>query len=569
MWTSDFWKGKRVVVTGGAGFIGSNLVRQLLDAGARVRVADNLERGRKENLREVWPQIEFMQVDLVSFDNCCSVTAGMEIVMNLAAKACGLEYSLSHHGEMLTYNTLLGFNVLEAARQNGVERVLVVSTSCVYPDNAEVPVREEAYTGLPEKVNEGYAFGKMNMESQARYYAREYGMKIAIVRPNNAYGSGDIWDGEKSHVIPALIKRVLDGENPVVVWGSGNQSRAFVHVQDVAKAFMLVTERYAVADPVNVGHENETTIGELARKICEFTGRSPELFFDRSKPEGTPRKSLSSEKLRLATGGYVPDTQIDVGLREMVAWFQDNYVQATSPSKPVLTIVTPVYCEDELIVATIEEVQKHVHLPFEMLIVYDFEEDTTLPYVKKMIRSVPELKLVRNDRGRGVINALCTGFAAAQGEYIVVVNGDLSDDIETINAMLAEARTGYDLVCGTRYSKGGRKLGGPFIQDLLSRVANYSFSLLTRCPTRDITNSFKLFRASYLKTVTVESSGGFELFMELTVKARSREMRITEVPTVWHQRKAGESKFRIVAWLRSYLRWYWAGVSSAWFGRRV
>ncbi len=333
---STFWVDRKVLVTGGAGFIGSHLTRRLVAAGAKVRVADNLERGRKESLADIEGQIEFCLVDLASQDNCLAVTAGMDVVMNLAARACGMEYSQSHHGEMLTCNALLGLNILEASRQNHVDRVLVVSTSCVYPDEAAVPIREEAFTGVPERVNEGYALGKIVAEQQARFYAREYGMKIAIARPNNAYGPGDTWDGDKSHVIPALIKRVLDDENPVVAWGSGKQSRAFVHVNDITRAFMLLIEHYACADPVNVGHERETSIADLLRLICHLTGRSPEFRFDPTKPEGAPRKSLSSEKLRRVTG-YDPDTPLEQGLKAMVDWYAAHFTLARSPHHPRAT----------------------------------------------------------------------------------------------------------------------------------------------------------------------------------------------------------------------------------------
>lgn len=565
---SPFWVGRRVLVTGGAGFIGSHLARLLVDAGASVRIADNLERGRKENLTAIAGRIEFHQLDLTSLDNCLSTTAGMDVVMNLAARACGLEYSQRHQGEMLTYNTLLGLNVLEAARQNCVDRVLVVSTSCVYPDDAAVPIREDAFTGVPEAVNRGYALGKMMAEEQAAYYAREYGMKIAIARPNNAYGPGDVWDGQKSHVIPALIKRVLDGEDPVVAWGSGRQSRAFVHVNDIARIFMLLTEHYACADPVNVGHDRETTIAELLDLICRLTGRTPKVTFDLTKPEGAPRKSLSSEKLRRVIG-YVPDTPLEQGLREMVEWYIANYRQATTPSAPLVTILTPVYCENELITATVTEVKDKVKVPYEMLILYDFDEDTTIPYVKALMPSVPELKLVKNTLGRGVINAIRTGIEQARGRYVVMINGDLADDAGTVNAMVEKAEEGHGLVCATRYSKGGRKQGGPYIQDLLSRVANWSFHLLTRFPTRDATNSFKLYRADFLKATPIESTGGFEFSMELAVKARRAGLRICEVPTVWRQRKAGESRFRLWRWLTSYLRWYALGLRCAWGGKEA
>jgi nucleoside-diphosphate-sugar epimerase len=564
----SFWEGKKVLVAGGAGFIGSRLCEMLVAEGAEVSVADNLERGRIDNLRTVWSDIKFHLVDLASIDNCVQVTRGMDVVMNLAAKACGVEYSQTHHGEMMTFNALLGLNVLEAARINKVDRTLVVSTSCVYPGDADVPICEDAFTGEPEMVNEGYALGKIAMEQQAIYYAKEYGMKIAIGRPNNAYGAGDIWDGEKSHVIPALTKRVLDGEDPVLVWGSGNQSRAFVHRDDIARAFMLLTEKHAVGEPVNVGHENETTIRELIERICEIAGKSPELHFDTTKPEGAARKSLSSKRLHEVTG-FVPQVSIEDGLTEMIEWFMEHYDEATTESQPELTIITPVYCEDELITFTINEIQANVTVPYEMYVVYDFDEDTTVPYVEALMPRMPELKLLKNDLGPGPINAIRAGIQAAKGKYIIPVNGDLSDEMSTINEMVSLARDGYDLIAGTRYSGGGKKFGGPYIQDAMSRVANASFRYLTNFPTADVTNSFKLYRADFLKSCPIASTGGFEFSMEMTIKARAGGAKICEIPTVWKQRKGGESRFRILAWMKNYLRWYSLGVSNSWFGTPV
>jgi len=566
--SEQFWQGKRVLVAGGAGFIGSYLVEMLVEAGAQVHVADNLERGRKENLTHVWHSIKFHQLDLTSLGNCLAVTEDKDVVFNLAARTCGLEYSMTHHGEMLTYSTLSSFSILEACRINNVERVLVVSTSCVYPDDAPFPTPEDAFCNRPEKVNEGYGLAKIALETQARFYAREYGMNIAIVRPNNAYGPRDVWDADKAHVIPALIKRVLDGEDPVAVWGSGNQSRAFVHVQDLATGMMLVVEKYAEGDPVNLGHEREITIRDLVTKICQIAGKSPQLVFDTSKPEGAARKSLSSAKLAEVTGGFVPSITIEDGLREMIEWYTENLQEVTNPSPPLLTIVTPVYCEDELITATITEVKDHVSVPYEMLIVYDFEEDTTIPYVKDLMPTVPELRLVRNDLGRGAINAVRTGFAQARGKYVLMVNGDLSDDMKTVDRMVELAGEGYDVVCGSRYAKGGKKQGGPFIQDLFSRIANASFYALTRFPTRDLTNSFKLYRSDFLRETPIESTGGFEFSAELAVKAYGKGLKICEVPTIWRQRKAGESHFRLAAWMSSYLRWYLTGIRHAWGGKR-
>jgi len=322
----EFWEGTKVLVAGGAGFVGSKLCEVLLNYGAIVTVADNLERGSLENLRHIKDKISFIKCDLMYLDKCLEVTKSQDVVMNLAAKACGVEYSFKHHGEMLMGNAALGMNILEACRLNDVKRVLVVSSSCVYSDSSPVPTLESDYVGIPEQVNEGYGWGKIVMEKQAMYYSSEYGMKIAIARPSNIYGIGDIYDGSKSHVIPSLINRILlkkvtDDVSPLLIWGSGNQSRAFIHRDDVCVAFMLLVEHYVCGDPVNVGHKNSTTIKELASHICDICKVDKDFFFDLEKPEGTFNKSVSCEKLECVTG-FIPSTSLIDGLREMVGLFE-------------------------------------------------------------------------------------------------------------------------------------------------------------------------------------------------------------------------------------------------------
>lgn len=320
----EFWKRKNVLVAGGAGFIGSYLTELLLAADANVTVADNLSRGSERNLASVASKIRFMKVDLKTLESCEQVCAGQDVVMNLAAPAFGVEYSMSHNGEMLTEMVLIGFSLLEAARRKGVRRYLLVSSSCVYPDDAQIPTKEdEGWRGEPETINAGYGWGKRILELQAQYYAKEYAMDIAIARPFNAYGARDHVEGDKAHVMPALIGKALRGDDPIVVWGSGNQTRSFVHGRDFALGLMLLTEHYAVADPVNLGHGHETSVRELAERIVMLTGASGKLAFDRTKPEGALRKSADDSKLRSVTHGFAPEITLDQGLVEMIEYFRN------------------------------------------------------------------------------------------------------------------------------------------------------------------------------------------------------------------------------------------------------
>jgi len=327
---SGFWQGKCVLVAGGAGFIGSYLVEELLADGAHVAVVDNLDTGRLENLASVMDNIEFIHGDLFDMRLCEQVTRGCDVVMNLAAKAHGMGYSLTHQGEMLTINTITHLQMLEAARRNDVARFLLVSSSCVYPDDAVFPTPElDTFKGWPEKVNEGYGWAKRMAELQAKYYAAEYGMEIAIVRPFNAYGLRYHWQGDRSHVIPSLVKKVMDGDSPVVVWGSGNQRRNFLHARDVAWGMKLVTERYAIADPVNVGLEETVSMRELIYTIIAVSGkRGIDVVFDTTRPEGRPVKSADSTKLRRIAPEFNSRVTLEEGMEQMIEWYYRTFGSA-------------------------------------------------------------------------------------------------------------------------------------------------------------------------------------------------------------------------------------------------
>lgn len=326
----SFWNGRRVVVTGGAGFVGSHLVEQLVTAGADVTVADDLSRGSLARLAAVRDGVRFLRTDVGFPDGADSATRGQEIVLNLAAKVTGIEYNRFHNADMFTENMRIANAMMEAAARNGVGRFLVVSTACIYPNDAHVPTQEdEGGRGAPEPTNEGYGWAKRMSEQLGRYYASETSMQVAIVRPFNAYGPRDHWDEETSHVVPALIDRVLRGDDPVVVWGSGDQTRAFLHCRDAATGMKLVAERADSSAPVNIGHDVEISIRELAETILHLTGRRASLHFDLSKPDGYPRRAADTTRLREVTG-WVPEITLEQGLREMI----DEYQAAEPVRRP-------------------------------------------------------------------------------------------------------------------------------------------------------------------------------------------------------------------------------------------
>jgi len=215
------------------------------------------------------------------------------------------------------------------------------------------------------------------------------------------------------------------------------------------------------------------------------------------------------------------------------------------------------------VVATLRGVIERAHTrPLEVLVVHDFDEDTTVPVVERLQSELPELRLHRNTLGRGVLNALKSGLAAARAPYVLVTMGDGSDDPGEIDAMYALANSGADVVAGSRYMRGGHQLGGPLLKRSMSRVAGLSLHWLGGLPIHDATSNYRMYSKRLLQRVTIESRGGFELGIELTVKAYALGMQVAEVPTTWRDRTAGQSRFRLWKWLPRYLRWYWVGIGA-------
>lgn len=320
----SFWKDKKVLVAGGAGFIGSHLVEMLVDKKAEVAVVDSLGKDSLKNLRKVKDKVRIIKRDLKNLKEARESCEGQEIVLNLAAKVGGIEYNRLHPGEIFRDNVLINTNVLEAAREAKVERFLVVSSACVYRRHCTIPTPEsEGFEGVPEPTNEGYGWAKRMAEIQGKLYAQEFGMKIGVVRPYNAYGPRDHFDPKRSHVIPALIKRVFDGEDPLIVWGSGNQSRAFLYVSDFARGLFLAIEKYPQPDPVNIGTDEEVKIKDLVELIVELSGGNPKIVFDTSRPEGQPRRNCDTRKAKEKIG-FEAQIKLREGLKKTIEWYKDE-----------------------------------------------------------------------------------------------------------------------------------------------------------------------------------------------------------------------------------------------------
>ena len=234
----------------------------------------------------------------------------------------------------------------------------------------------------------------------------------------------------------------------------------------------------------------------------------------------------------------------------------------------VLSVVMPVFKEGEAVEPVIRALTADVVTPHEILVVYDFDEDPTIPVIARLSSELPAVRGLRNDLGRGVLNAMKAGIASARGEFILITMSDGSDEPQIVDEMVAKARAGADVVAASRYMRGGHQIGGPPLKRLMSRTAGLTLHWFAGVPTHDPTNNFKLYSRRFLDTVTIDSTAGFELALELTVKATLDHRRVDEVPTTWRDRTAGESNFKLRKWLPHYLDWYRRAFVGRWLRRR-
>jgi dolichol-phosphate mannosyltransferase len=236
---------------------------------------------------------------------------------------------------------------------------------------------------------------------------------------------------------------------------------------------------------------------------------------------------------------------------------------ATSKThKPLLHIITPVYNEAENFPALYKAVKKNIKTPHKLIVVYDFDNDTTVPIVKKFAQTDKTIILHKNILGKSVLKALISGFMYIKTGPVLIIMADLSDDLSMVDAMYTEYLEGAAVVCGSRYMKGGKQIGGPFFKQLLSRLAGVSLCWIRRFPTHDVTNNFKLYDKALLDSITIESNGGFEVAMEITVKAFRKNLKIVELPTTWHDRTKGQSNFKLWKWLPHYICWYFYALKA-------
>ena len=229
---------------------------------------------------------------------------------------------------------------------------------------------------------------------------------------------------------------------------------------------------------------------------------------------------------------------------------------------PSLTVVMPVFKEGDAVESVLRGTTSAISVPHEILVVYDFDEDPTVPVIERLSSELPTIRGLRNDLGRGVLNAMKAGIAASRGDFVLISMADGSDEPHIVDSMVALARDGADVVAASRYMRGGGQVGGPLVKRLMSRTAGLTLHWFAGIGTHDPTNNFKLYSRRFLDAVTIESTAGFELALELTVKATLARRRVAEVPTTWRDRTAGESNFKLRKWLPHYLHWYRVGLAG-------
>ena len=307
---SAFWKGKRVCVTGGGGFLGRFVLEAL-----SARGADQVFVPRKRDY------------DLVSIDGIRRLLsdARPDLVLHLAAHVGGIGANQAHPAEFFFDNLMMGVQLLHESWKAGVGKFIAIGTVCAYPKFTPVPFREDDFwNGYPEETNAPYGLAKKMMLVQSQAYRQQYGYDSIYLIPVNLYGPRDNFDLETSHVIPALIRKFLEarerGERQVVLWGDGSPSREFLFVRDAAEGILLGAERYDGADPVNLGSGVEIRIRDLAVRIAGMTGYDGEIVWDTSRPNGQPRRALDTSRAEKLFG-FRASTSLDDGLRQTIDWF--------------------------------------------------------------------------------------------------------------------------------------------------------------------------------------------------------------------------------------------------------
>lgn len=315
-----YLEGRRVIVTGGAGFLGREVCRELQDYGASRII---VPRSATCDLRDRQAIRRLL------------AESRADVVIHLAAVVGGIGANRLYPGRYFYDNAIMGIELLEQSRAAAIEKFVLVGTICSYPKHTPVPFREDdLWTGYPEETNAPYGLAKKMLVVQAQAYRQQYGFNAVSLLPVNLYGPGDNFDLTTSHVIPALIRKVVEaeraGRDEIEVWGTGAASREFLFVRDAARAIVMAAENYNGAEPVNLGSGQEITIRALAELICELCDFRGTLRWDTAQPDGQPRRCLDTRRA-LERFGFRAKTSLRDGLRETIDWYRQHSAASSAP----------------------------------------------------------------------------------------------------------------------------------------------------------------------------------------------------------------------------------------------
>ncbi len=310
---SDFWKTRRVIVTGGAGFLGSHVVEQLQAKGCESIIiprSAEFDLRDKDAIRRLYK------------------SAQPNLVIHLAAVVGGIGWNRENPGKFFYDNLMMGVQLIEEARLHGIEKFVATGTICSYPKNTPVPFKEEdLWNGYPEETNAPYGLAKKMMLVQSQSYREQYGFNSIFLQPVNLYGKRDNFNLRESHVIPALIRKCVEaidnGDAKIDVWGTGVATREFLYAEDCTRAIVLAAEQYNSSESVNIGAGFEISIFDLTNLIARLTGFKGDFVWDARKPDGQPRRCLDTSRAKEAFG-FVAETTFEEGLRKTIDWFRAN-----------------------------------------------------------------------------------------------------------------------------------------------------------------------------------------------------------------------------------------------------
>jgi len=306
-------KTKKILITGGAGFLGSFVVQKLLERDVPQR---NIFIPRSQDL------------DLRKWENCVKAVKDRDIVIHLAGNVGGIGYNSENPGTLFYDNLMMGVQLMEAARQNGTEKFVAIGTICAYPKFTPVPFKESSlWNGYPEETNAPYGLAKKMLLVQAQAYRQQYDFNAIYLLPVNLYGPKDNFDPKSSHVIPALVKKIADakkaGEKHINVWGTGKASREFLYVDDCAEGIILATEKYNKPSPINLGANKEIKVKDLVKLICKLMDFKGEVRWDKTKPDGQPRRIVDAT-LAKKEFGFKAKTRFEMGLKKTIEWYKNQ-----------------------------------------------------------------------------------------------------------------------------------------------------------------------------------------------------------------------------------------------------